>query len=379
MAIKTCISDIDVVKAARKRIINVFSNGLTVYMSFSGGKDSLCLANLVVDLINEGRIDKSRLRVIFIDEEAIFPCIDEMVRKWRLKFLAMGVPFYWYCLEVRHFNCFNQLENDESFICWDSTKADRWVRQPPSFAIRSHPMLKPREDTYQMFLGRLCANGINLIGIRAAESFQRRQYLAFSFTHKKAGENGRVFPIYDWKNNDVWLYLYRNKIDIPEVYLFMYQTGRRKNDMRISQFFSVDTAKVLVNMNEYYPNLMDSVIRREPNAYLAALYWDSEMFGKSTRARSKMEGKDNRDYKQAMLDLFANFDENFDTPHKRMVAQNYRKLFFKAAQMATNREFKKMYDGLISGDPKMRTLRSLYTTIFTSYVKKAKQENNIQD
>lgn len=377
MAIKTCISDIDVVKAARQRIINVFSNGLTVYMSFSGGKDSLCLANLVVDLINEGKIDKSRLQVIFIDEEAIFSCVEETVKEWRLKFLSMGVPFYWYCLEVKHFNCFNQLENDESFICWDSTKEDRWVRRPPAFAIRSHPLLKPREETYQSFTARLCANGINMIGIRAAESFQRRQYLAFSFTHKKAGESGRVFPIYDWKNNDVWLYLYKNHIDIPEVYLFMYQTGRRKNDMRISQFFSVDTAKVLVNLNEYYPDLMDRVVRREPNAYLAALYWDSEMFGKSTRARKSLEGKDDRDYKSELLDLFKHFDEHFDTPHKRMIAENYRKLFFKVAAVGTNREFKKMYDGLISGDPKMRTLRSLYTTFYSAYVQKAKQENNI--
>ena len=155
MAIKTCISDIDVVKAARQRIVNVFSNGLTVYMSFSGGKDSLCLANLVVDLINEGKIDKSRLQVIFIDEEAIFSCVEETVKEWRLKFLSMGVPFYWYCLEVKHFNCFNQLENDESFICWDSTKEDSWVRRPPAFAIRSHTLLKPREETYQSFTARL--------------------------------------------------------------------------------------------------------------------------------------------------------------------------------------------------------------------------------
>lgn len=86
----------------------------------------------------------------------------------------------------------------------------------------------------------------------------------------------QVFPIYDWTDNDVWLFLLRNYVDIPEIYLFLWQSGSSKRQMRVSQFFSVDTARSLVKMNEYYPDLMERVIRREPNAYLAALYWDSE-------------------------------------------------------------------------------------------------------
>lgn len=42
-------------------------------------------------------------------------------------------------------------------------------------------------------------------------------------------------------------------------------------------------------MNEYYPDLMERIIRREPNAYLAALYWDSEMFGRSSKNRRAIE------------------------------------------------------------------------------------------
>lgn len=80
MAVKRVQSDIDVVTAAKKRIKNVFSNGLTVYMSFSGGKDSLCLAHLVLSMITAGEISAKQLVVIFIDEEAIFPCIEEVVK-----------------------------------------------------------------------------------------------------------------------------------------------------------------------------------------------------------------------------------------------------------------------------------------------------------
>ena len=51
MAIKRCPASIDVVEAAKIRIRNVFRNGLPVYMSFSGGKDSLCMSQLVMNLI----------------------------------------------------------------------------------------------------------------------------------------------------------------------------------------------------------------------------------------------------------------------------------------------------------------------------------------
>ncbi len=89
----------NVVEAAERRIVNVFSNGLPVYMSFSGGKDSLCLATLTMNLIKQGLIDPKLLRVHFVDEEAIFDCIERTVMKWRRMFLAVGASFDWLCLE----------------------------------------------------------------------------------------------------------------------------------------------------------------------------------------------------------------------------------------------------------------------------------------
>ena len=146
MAIIRNQADIDVVKAAEIRLKNVFKNGVTVYMSFSGGKDSLCLSQLIINLAQRGEINLNQLVVQFIDEEAIFPCIEKTVKEWRKKFLLLGAAFEWYCIEVKHYNCFNELTNDETFICWDRYKEDVWVRKPPSFAIRTHPLLKPRKD-----------------------------------------------------------------------------------------------------------------------------------------------------------------------------------------------------------------------------------------
>lgn len=376
MAIKRCVASINVVQAAEIRIRNVFKNGLPVFMSFSGGKDSLCMAQLIFKLVQRGEIDPAQLTVQFIDEEAIFPCIEAKVKEWRKKFLLMGAKFEWYCCEVKHFNCFNELSNDETFICWDSTKQNVWVRQPPAFAIRSHKLLRPRIDAYQDFLPRTCISGITITGIRTAESVQRLQNIAaMSRAGKSMTNKHQVFPIYDWTDKDVWLYLLREYVDIPDIYLYLWQSGTGRGQLRVSQFFSVDTAKSLVKMNEYYPDLMDRVIRREPNAYLAALYWDSEMFGRSSRKRKEMESNaPPKDYKAELLKMFGNMDTYFTTPHKMRIAVRYRNFFMCASAIADQKDCKMIYEGLISGDPKLRTYRALYQRIYGKYISNGKKE-----
>ena len=144
--------------------------------------------------------------------------------------------------------------------------------------------------------------------------------------------------------------------------------------MRVSQFFSVDTARSLVKMNEYYPDLMERIIRREPNAYLAALYWDSEMFGRSSRKRKEAEeGQEQRDYRQELIHLFNHMDVFFDTPHKRHVAERYRNFFMAVSAIATSADCKHIYEGLISGDPKMRAFRALYQRVYGRYINDAKK------
>lgn len=379
MAIKRCHASIDVVEAAKIRIRNVFKNGLPVYMSFSGGKDSLCLSQIVMNLIQAGEINPAQLTVQFIDEEAIFPCIDKKVREWRKKFILVGAKFEWFCLEVKHYNCFNELSNDESFICWDRYKKDVWVRQPPVFAIKNHPLLKSRIDTYQAFLTRICNDGITITGVRTAESVQRLQYIAqIGYSGNRITKRKQIFPIYDWKDNDVWLYLFLERIDIPDIYLFLWQSGSNKRNLRVSQFFSIDTAKSLVKMNEYYPDLMEKIVQREPNAYLAALYWDSEMFGRSTSTRRKNEnGNIEKNYKAALIELFSDMDNNFNTKHKRYIADRYRNFFIAISAFADNKDYKIVYECLVSGDPKLRSLRSLYQRIYGKYITKAKKEEGL--
>ena len=366
--------DVDVLTAARERIINVFSNGVPVYLSFSGGKDSIVLGDIIYNLILEGRIDPSLLTVHFIDEESMYDCCIDIVKKWRKKFMLVGVKFEWYCLEILHYNCLNQLADEEKYVVWDRYKKDVWIRPMPEFAITQHPLFKPRQETYQSFLTKLECDGISLIGMRIAESIQRKLFIGAAMTNKNGvtGATGAIYPIFDWKDEDIWLYIKNNDIEFPDVYKYLYQVGIARGNLRISQFFAIDTIRTLYKLAEYYPDLMERVCRREPNAYMVALYFDTEMFGRQTRARTKAEAnEENKDYKSLVLDVFKNPSSviNSDNFVKRVVPA-YKKLYLKFGHLFTEGTWKKMYAKLITGDPKCRGYRALANEIIGNEIKR---------
>ena len=377
MAVKRALSNMTVVEAAILRIKNVFSNGLPVYMSISGGKDSICMANLVYGLVRKGEIDARQLTVIFIDEEAIYDCCIESMMDWRRKFLAVGCPeFRWYCLPLKQVSCFNQLENSESWITWEPGKEDVWVRQPPPFAIRNSPYLSGvGKENYQTFLPRITKDGIMITGVRAAESVQRLQYMSrLNLGQKGITGTNTIYPIYDWRDKDVWLYIRDNHLDIPEAYLWIYQAGGNRHSLRISNFFAADSLRGLKHVAETDPDLWRRIERREPNAYLVMLYWDTEWYKRNTRTRRKTEANDHRDYKALVRRmLFEDFGRHFTNPTTQKVALQYKRCYTKVDGIARPKDYKQMHDALIAGDPKLRTLRAVYQNVYGSYAEYAKR------
>lgn len=344
---------------ARERIKNVFRSGLPVYLSMSGGKDSIVLAHITYNLIREGEVDPKQLRVLFVDEEAMHEEVIRVTADWRKRFLKVGASFDWWCIEVKHYNCFNMLSNDESFICWDREQRENWVRPMPTYARTSHPALRARVDSYQDFLIRITRDGVSLTGVRVAESLQR----LLNFTNKPGDKMFK--PIYDMKDSDIWLYIKEHGLDFPETYLHLYQTGSSRREMRLSQFFSIDTARVLVRLGEYDSGLMSRVIKREPNAYLASLYWDSEMFRsgkKSGRSGNHEEASESIDFKAETFKLLSSPDyaHNAPDPVKRKNARSIRRMLTREGGMFPEKAWAAAYNILVAGDPKDRSIRGLY-------------------
>lgn len=367
--IKVCETDIDVLTAARQRIINLFKNGAKVYLSMSGGKDSIVMADITLNLIKEGLIDKSLLTVVFIDEECMYDDVMEIVKQWRKRFMLVGVKFEWYCLEVKHFNCVSRLQDDESFIVYDRYCKEDWIQKPPPFAITQHPLHTPRTENYQQFLDKRTKDGFQMIGMRTAESVQRLINIGH-LNLDKISAGRRFYPIYDWSDADIWYYLHKNHIDIPITYLRMFQVGVARRNLRICNFFAIDTMRCLVRMSEFDPQLMERVERRQPNSYLAALYFDSEFFGRSSRKRTQVEKDadlENTNYMKVFLSYLYD-DTNFPVEHSKKVQKWYKNRVVNLLKFdVTNKEWKKLYEALKAGDTKLRNGRAITRKIKGRY------------
>ena len=363
---------INVLEASRERIKNIFSNGLKVYLNVSGGKDSIVMSSLVYDLIREGEIDPKQLEVAFIDEEFIYDDVVRICKDWRMKFMLEGVTYHWYTVEHRNNNCFNALENNESFIPWDRYEQKNWARPKPTFAESTSPYLSPRTDNYQDFLRKSQRDGITIIGVRASESQNRNYYLAKVNSMGGITNDGIMYPIYDWKDADIWKYIKDKNLDFPDVYFRMWEAGTPRSKLRISNLFAIDSCNNLVHMFEVYPDLWEKILKREPNAYLVRLYWDTEMFRRETKRRKELEDGINTDYKSKFIEVINHPNKYFKNKHALGMAKQYRNLYLTKGQYFTDKHFKKAYAGLMGGDTKGRTLRALTTEVMSDSLKDMK-------
>lgn len=350
--------NINVIEAAERRIYEAFLKNKTVIMSFSGGKDSICMSDMVIKTMQKYGIAFSRLIVIFFDEEAIYPDIEEITMEWRSRFMSLGAKFYWFCLPIKHYNCCNRLENDESFICWEPGKEDVWVRPMPKFAIRNHKDFVMGMN-YQTFAKRLFKNIPQMVGLRVNESIQRRSSISSMV------KSTFLYPIYDWKDSDVWLYIRRMNLSFPITYVYLYKVGVPMNKLRISQFFSIDTIRSLPKVLEFYPDLYQSVIRREPNADLVMLYWDTDMF-RSSKQDNKFDLGKSKDYKKMFREEMrkaAEFPDNYPG------YESAKKLYARVSATTSDKTYQKMYQLLIAGDPKRRSYRTILGDINKDNIK----------
>lgn len=305
MPVKVVESNLNVLQAAKIRIRNVFANGCKIYLSFSSGKDSLCMANLVYEMILSGELDPKQLTVTFIDEEGLYPSMVDAAYRWRRNFLSVGAKFLWFCLPFKQVSVIDHLSSSESWITWEPGKEDVWMRKPPDFAIMYSPYLHyAGEMNYQTFCSKAFSDGIQLVGLRTAESLTR--------------------------------------------------------------------FKCIANTK------MERIQRREPNAYLVLLYWDSEMFRRTTRKRGELEEEsEKKDYKALCKDLLFLHPERYTIAKDTLShIEHWRGLFIKTYGIAEQKHYKTMYEGLLYGDPKMRILRILWTTIYNDHNARIKEEQN---
>jgi hypothetical protein len=96
------------------------------------------------------------------------------------------------------------------------------------------------------------------------------------------------------------------------------------------------------------------------------------MFHRSSSRRRKLEDEeeeDTKDYKAMLIDVVNNPRKYFRNPHAIKVAGQYRAALIRKHGMMQPWHYKRLYEAIMAGDTKTRTLRALHMTIAYDYVK----------
>ncbi len=274
---------IDVLTAARQRIEWTFDNFEKIYISFSAGKDSGVMLHLVID---EAKKRNRKIGCFCIDWEAqMLLTIDYMRDMFKL--YEEWIEPYWVALPMKTWNACSQIEPE--WTAWDRTKKDLWVRQPDQNSITDISFFPfyyeamPFEEFVPAFAdwyanGKKCAC---FVGIRADESLNRFRTIASGKKEKLEGkqwttnvgpDTWNVYPIYDWRTEDIWTYNAREKKPYNKLYDRMYQAGMKISQMRICEPFGDEARKGLWLYQVVEPAMWAKVCLRVAGANTGALY-----------------------------------------------------------------------------------------------------------
>lgn len=276
----------DVCAAAVERIRFVFDRFERIYVSFSGGKDSTVMLHLVMD---EARRRGRKIGVLIIDLEAQYKVTMDHVAEM-LHVYRENAEVYWVCLPIKLRNAVSQYE--PVWCAWDPAAKDLWVRDVPSSpGVISDPSFFPffvpwmEFEEFDVLFGVWYSQGKDtaaFIGIRADESLNRFRTIASKtkemyhgqrFTTKIEENLYNVYPIYDWRTRDIWIYHAKNRGRAwNRLYDLMHLAGLTPHQMRICQPYGDDQRRGLWLYHLIEPESWYRVVARVNGANSGALY-----------------------------------------------------------------------------------------------------------
>lgn len=251
----------NVYEAALDRIDFVFKNFDRIYLSFSGGKDSGVMLNLVLDYMRKRGITE-KIGLMTLDNEANYTHSLNFMHSIIQKNLDL-LDVYWCCLPIT-LPCTVSSYATE-WQCWGERDKERWIRPMPTHDyivnIDNHPFDFFEEDMqYDDFwdgFGEWYSQGKRtacLIGIRTDESLNRfraimnekKQTLKGQKWTKKNGKNVyNCYPIYDWKTEDIWIANDKFDWEYNELYDIFWKAGLSIHQMRVASPFMSESKSSL--------------------------------------------------------------------------------------------------------------------------------------
>lgn len=277
-------NDTDVLTASKERIKIVFDNFNRIYLAFSGGKDSTVMFHLVM----EEAIKRNRkVCIMYIDFEAQYM---ETVKHIEVMFDLYKdyIEQHWICVQMLLRNAVTNFE--PRWICWDETKKDLWIRdKPKNIKTETDYPFCLSEMEFEEFIilfgewysdNEPCAG---FIGIRADESLHRYCAIAtwekkdlmfnnYRWTTKKSKHCYNIYPIYDWRTEDIWIYHSKTNKPHNTIYDKMYKAGVPLSQQRLCQPYGDDQRKGLWLYQILEPDNWAKLVMRVNGANSGALY-----------------------------------------------------------------------------------------------------------
>jgi len=336
-----------VLEASKERIVKTFDSCEKVYVSFSGGKDSTVMLHLVM----EEAIKRDRkVGLLIIDLEAQYnDTIDHINNCVDLYY--DNIDLHWVCAEML---LRNSLSNFEPKWCtWEESKRSIWVREKPKLAsdLDQYDFYVPKMEfeEFMVLFGEWYSNYGDIktgafIGIRSDESLHRYRAIIskkknktiglYKWSTKIAKNLYNIYPIYDWKTEDVWVYLGKNKhLPSNNIYSKMSLAGVPLSDQRLCQPFGDDQKKGIWLYQILEPGTWVKLLTRVSGVNSGAKYIKESGNINGNRYVDKPDNMSWQDYTNMLL---------MTMPKK--VRDNYQQRFRKFMTGWLKRGYKKIPD-----------------------------------
>lgn len=283
--------DKDVLTAARERVSFVFDWFEKVSFSFSGGKDSTVGLHLVME---EAMKRDREVNLLFIDMEAQYKCTIDHIEEMYEEYWDYINP-YWVALPLSLRNAVSVYE--PKWTCWDEDKKEKWIRTPPEYAITDYEYFDffeygmEFEEFVPKFNQWIAQKGFDgdgvgylsasIVSIRSDESLNRYRTIANESKNTFHGKQWTtwedkscysVYPIYDWRTEDVWRYIGKYNKPYNKIYDLMHQAGLSIHQARLCQPYGDDQRKGLWLYQKLEPETWAKVVARVNGANSGARY-----------------------------------------------------------------------------------------------------------
>jgi predicted phosphoadenosine phosphosulfate sulfurtransferase len=252
----------NVYDASVKRFDFIFANFERIYLSFSGGKDSGVMLNLILQYMKERGI-KRKIGIQILDNEANYEYSVQFMHRI-LQANSEYLEIYWCCMPITLPCTVSAYE--VNWQCWGVADKPRWVRPMPIESyivnINNHPfgdkfIENMNYDEFWDMFAEFYSQGkttANLIGIRTQESLNRFRAImndrketmkGMQWTKKNTEHVYNVYPIYDWRTRDIWISNSKFEFDYNKLYDTFYLAGVPVERMRVASPFMSESKSSL--------------------------------------------------------------------------------------------------------------------------------------